>query len=153
MVQRKPTPIQPAVEIVTNDASLVGRDPISGAIQRPNVPTRAQLMAERQATAMEFQTARSKFAITKTGEMHDHASAEVTPSLLFSKHLERGFVEDELTEDMRAFYASMRHILLDSSIAITTETAESLRAMARDLDLPPVDVTTWDVINRWLETH
>jgi hypothetical protein len=153
MAQREPTPIQQGVEIVSSDAAPVARDPLSRAVQRPHVPTRAQLMGERQATAMVFQTERSKLAITKTMEVHEHTTAEATASLLYSKHVERGFAEDELTEDERHFYAVMREMILKDSVAISAEAAQRLRAMARDLELPSTDVSDLAVIIRWLQTH
>ena len=152
MAQRKPTPMQPTVEIVSNDPAPLARDPLSNAIQRPGVPTRVQLMAERQATAMLFQAARAAFAITKGVEVVDHATAETTASLLYAHHLERGF-GGELAEEEREFFAGMRRLTLDASGGIAGETAEILRAMARAHSLPSSEVTRLDAVIRWLRTH
>jgi hypothetical protein len=147
MAQRKPTPIQADIELVTDDAALVPRDPISRAIQRPKVPTRSRMLAERQATAMQFQKDRSAFAITKTMEVHDHASAETTASLLYSKHMERGF-GDDLSEDEAQFFAEMRQIAMNASGTITAEAAAVLAELAREGRLPSGDVETWEVALR-----
>ena len=61
MAQPKLIPIQPDIELVTDEAALLPHNPISRAIQRPKVPTRARMLAERQATAMQFQKDRSAF--------------------------------------------------------------------------------------------
>lgn len=147
MVQPKPTPIHAEIELVTDDAALAPRDPISRAIQRPKVPTRSRLLAERQATAMQFQRDRSAFAITKTMEVHDHASAETTASLLYSKHLERGF-GDDLSEDEAQFFAGMRQIAMNASGTMTAEAAARLAELAREEQLPSGDVETWEVALR-----
>ncbi len=147
MVQRKPTPIQADIELVTDDAALLPRNPISRAMGRPKVPTRSRMLAERQATAMQFQKDRSAFAITKTMEVHDHASAETTASLLYSKHLERGF-GDDLSEDEAQFYAGMRQIAMNASGTMTAEAAAILAELAREGRLPSDDVETWEVLLR-----
>ena len=147
MAQRKPTPIQADIELVTDDIALTPRDPISRAILRPKVPTRSRMLAERQATAMQFQTGRSAFAITKTMEVHDHASAETTASLLYSKHLERGF-GDDLSEDEVQFFAGMRQIIMNTSGTITAETVTHLIELAREGRLPSDDIESWEVLLR-----
>jgi hypothetical protein len=152
MAQRNPTPITPDVDLVPSETALTARDPLSGAIQRPHVPTRTQLMAERQATAMLFQAARSALAISKSVEVVDHANAEATASLLYAHHLERGF-GDDLTAEEREFFADMRQLAMDASGAIAGEAAEALRALARKRGLPSADVTRLDVVVRWLLTH
>jgi hypothetical protein len=150
VAQRKPTPIQPDIELVTDEAALAARDPISRAMLRPKVPTRSRMLAERQATRMQYRKDRTVFALTKTMDVHDHASAETTASLGFSKHLERGFADD-LTEDEARFYAGMRQIIMDASGTMTAEAAATLIAMARDGRLPSDDVATWEVLLRWAQ--
>lgn len=152
MAQRKPTPIQTGIELVPDDLALPACDPIARAIQRPAIPTRTQLLAERQAAAMQFQTERSKFAITKNAEIHDHASAEMTASLLYAKHLEHGF-GDDLTEQERTAFGWLRQDVLDTTVVMATDAAARLRAMARDRGLPVTDVTPLEVIIQWLQTH
>lgn len=147
MAQRKPVPIQPDIEIVADEVALVPRDSISRAMLRPKVATRSRMLAERQATAMQFQKDRSACAITKTMEVHDHASAEATASLLLSKHHERGF-GDDLSEEEEQFYAWMRQILMNASGAMTADAAETLREMARDGQLPSTDVADWEWLLR-----
>lgn len=147
MAQRKPTPMQADVELVTDDMALAPRDPISRAILRPKVPTRSRMLAERQATAMQFQKDRSAFAISKTMEVHDLASAETTASLLYSKHMERGF-GDDLGEDEAQFFAGMRQIAMNASGTMTAEAAARLAELAREGQLPSGDVETWEVLLR-----
>lgn len=152
MEQRKPTPIQPVVAIVGDELGVSPSSPLSRAMGRPRVPIRAQLLAERQATAMEFRAERAKFAITKTMDVHDHSSAETTASLLLSKHFERGFAEGELTEEERDFYAVGRQLIMNASGDITADAAHTLRVMARDRGMPSADVSDLAVVIRWLQT-
>lgn len=147
MAQRKPTPIQTDIELVTDDMALAPRDSISRAILRPKVSTRSRMLAERQATAMQFQTGRTTFAITQSMEVHDHASAETTASLLYSKHLERGF-GDDLSEDETQFFAGMRQIAMNASGTMTAEATARLAELAREGQLPSDDVETWEVALR-----
>ncbi len=150
MAQRKPTPIQAEIEIVDDDAAFGPRHPISRAILRPKVPTRSMMLAERQATAMQFQKDRAAFAITKSMEVHDHASAETTASLLYSKHLERGF-GDDLNAEEKQFYVWMRQLIMHGSGAMTAEAIAALREMARDGQLPSDGVETWEWVLRVLQ--
>lgn len=147
MAQRKPTPIQPEIELVSEVAALVAREPIARAIQRPKVPTRSRMLAERQATAMQFQKDRTAFAVTKTMEVHDHAMAELTLSLLHSRHLERGF-GDDLSEDEAQFFASMRELIMNASGLMTAGAAKALIAMAQDAPLPSTGVADWELLLR-----
>ncbi len=147
MAQRKPTPMQADVELVADDVALTPRDSISRAILRPKVPTRSRMLAERQATAMQFQKDRTAFAITKTMEVHDLASAETTASLLYSKHMERGF-GDDLSEDEAQFFAGMRQIIMNASGTMTAEAAAVLTRLAHEGRLPSDDIETWEVLLR-----
>src|SRR4051794_14856045 len=152
MAQRKPipsepTPIYPEIDLVSDEVALAPPDPISRAIQRPKVPTRSRMLAERQGTRMQFQKDRTAFALTKTMEIHDHASAETTASLAYSKHFERGYA-GELTEDEAQFYAGMRKINTDASAPMPAEAAAALIAMAKRGPLPSDDVETWEVLLR-----
>lgn len=150
MAQRKLIPIQPDIELVADEAALLPHNPISRAIQRPKVPTRARMLAERQATAMQFQKDRSAFGITKTMEIHDHAAAETTASMIYAKHLERGF-GDDLSAEEAQFYARMRQIIMDTSGAMTAEAAEALRRMARSGQLPTDSVENWELALRLVQ--
>jgi hypothetical protein len=151
MAQRNPTPITPDIDIVPGDVPAVA-DPLSGAVQRPRVPTRSQLIAERQATAMLFHAARSALAITQGQGVVDHANAEATASLIYAKHLECGF-GDDLTEEEQEFFAAMRQLTMHATVAIAGDAVETLRAMARSRGLPVDKVTRLDVVIRWLLTH
>jgi hypothetical protein len=152
MAQRKPipsepTPIYPEMDIVSDEAALDPLNPISRAIHRPKVPTRSRMLAEREATRMQFQKDRTAFAIMKTMEIHDHASAETTASMAYSKLLERGFAGD-LSEDEAQFYASMRGIIMNASGTMTADAAEALIDMAKHGKLPSDDVENWELLLR-----
>lgn len=154
MAQRKPTSSQPVFQLVRNDATIIAPDPLSAAMHRHGVRPSIQLQAQRQAAAMELRAERAKFAISKTLEVHDYAAGEATASLLYVKHILRGFAAGELTEEEEQFYAAIRHMILEDSVAITTDTAATLRALARDLALPATTVARWeafiaDLLSRW----
>lgn len=142
--------LQAALEVLNTESVSVSGDPVTRAIQRPKVPTRSKIMAERQAIQMEFQTQRAKAAISKGMEVIDHGTAEMTESLLYSKHLERGFAGD-LTDDEQAHFVAMRQVAQSLSHTISAEAAEQLRELARDSGLPSADVTDLDVVIRWLQ--
>jgi hypothetical protein len=154
VAQRKPqppTPIRPAVELV-DETALQPAAPFAPARKAaPGVPTRTHLMFERQLIRMQFQKGRSAAATGLAADLLDGASSEVTASLLFSHHLQRGF-GDDLSDQERAFFAEMTRLLLAGTSQIAAEAIERLKEMVAAGDLPGIDVSDLDVLWRWLTT-
>jgi hypothetical protein len=152
MAQRKPVPIQSAVEVVTSDEVALARNAFAPARVRPHIPARTEVQFERQLIRQQFQKERTANAIRLAAELNDEATAEVMASLAYAQHLERGF-GDELTETEQAFFATMKRQLINGTIAMTSEAIAALTAMAVNGELPEEAVTDWDAFCRWLATH
>src|SRR3712207_2341155 len=105
MAQRKPVPINSAVDIVGDGDVALPRNSFAPARVRPHIPARTEVQFERQLIRQQFQKERSANAIRLGAELNDEATGEVTASLAFTQHQERGF-GDDLTDEERDFYAT-----------------------------------------------
>lgn len=143
MAQPRPTPMTAAIELV-DDAALVESDPFADTNAWPDMSRRDQLMINRQLLAMAYRGFRGQFGITKAAEVHDHANAQVTASLLFSLHQERGFPEGTLSEEERAYFTDGRMHMIRATEGITGDATSDLRAMAHGLELPRTKVRWWE---------
>lgn len=152
MAQRKPVPIQSAIDVVTSDEVALARNAFAPARVRPHIPSRTEVQFERQLIRQHFQKERTANAIRLSAELNDEAVAEVTASLAYTQHLERGF-GDDLSETERAFFATMKQLLITGTIGLTSEGIAALKEMAANGGLPDEAVTDWDVFCRWLATH
>ena len=149
MAQRKPVPINSAIDVVGDGDVALPRNSFAPARVRPRIPARTEVQFERQLIRQQFQKERTANAIRLAAELNDEATAEVTASLSYTQHLERGF-GDDLTDEERDFYVTMKQLLINGTIAMTSDGVAALKEMAANGELPLEAVTDWDTFCRWM---